>query len=100
MYFKKELHGKMMTRKIGSGILNEIKDLELDNMEPDYMRLKGIKRGHGTSSNLKVMVKSHKMLFDMVNIVRENFMSLGLICFHNHSSILIHDQINKSEHYS
>ena len=65
-----------MTSKIGYGILNEIKDLELDYVEHDYMRIKGHKRSHGTSRNLQGMVKSHMMLFDMVKIVKRNFMQL------------------------
>ena len=69
----------MMTRKIGYGILNEIKELELDSMEHDYVRIKGQKRGHGTSMRLKVVVKSQMMLFDIVKKVKGNFMSLRLV---------------------
>ena len=46
----------MMTRKIGYGILNEIKELELAYMEHNWRRINGHKRGHGTSRNLKVVV--------------------------------------------
>ena len=67
----------MTTRKIGYGILNEIKELELDNTKHDYIRIKGHKRGHGTSRNLKVVVKLHMISFDMVKIVKGIFMSLG-----------------------
>ena len=81
-----------MTCKIGYGILNEIKELGLDYMEHDYMRIKGHKTGHGTSRNLNVIVKSHMMSFDMVKIVRRNFMSLGLVHFYIHSLMLIQDQ--------
>ena len=60
----------MMTHKIGYGTLTEIKELELDYMELDYMRIKGHKRSHGTSRNLKVVVKLHMMLFDKVKRVK------------------------------
>ena len=71
-----------MTRKIGNGILNKIKDLELDHMEYDYMHIKGPKRGHGTSRNLTVIVKSHMMLFNVVKlVVKQNLMSLGFFLF-------------------
>ena len=61
----------MMTRRIDYGNLNEITELELDFLENGYMRIKGHKRGHGTSMNLEVMVKSHMMLFEMVKIVEK-----------------------------
>ena len=64
------------------------------------MRIKGRKGGHATSNNLKVMVKLHMMLFDLLKIVKGNFMSLGLVYFHIHSLMLIHDQVYKTEHYS
>ena len=80
----------MMTRKIGYGILNETKELELDSIEHGYMCIKGQKRAHVTSTNLKLMVQSHMMLFDFFKIVKGNFMSLGLVYFHIHSSMLIH----------
>ena len=89
-----------MTSRTGYGILNQIKELELDYMEHNYMRKKGHKRGHGISRNLKVVVKSHMMLFDMLKIVKENFMSLGLAYFYIHSLKFIHDQINNTEHFS
>ena len=89
-----------MTRKIGYGILNEIKELELDSMKHDYMRTKCHKRGHGTSRNLKVVFKSHLMLFDMVKIVKGNFMSLGPFYFHILSLKLIHGQNNNTKYYS
>ena len=73
-----ELHRKMMTRKIGSGSLNEIREVELDYMEPDYMRIKGHQRDHSFSSNLTVVVKFHMMLFDIVEIVKRKFMSLNM----------------------
>ena len=63
------------------------------------MRIKGHKRGHGTSRNLRVMVKSIMMLFDMAKIVNGIFMSLGFVYFDIHSLMLIHDQINITEHY-
>ena len=68
---QKRVTPKMMTRKIGHGIPNEINKPELDYMEHDYMRIKGHKRCHGTSRNLKVMIKSHMMLFHMVKIVKK-----------------------------
>ena len=89
-----------MTRKIGYGILIEMKDLELSYMGHDYMCIKGHEIDHGTSRNLKVMVKLHMMLFDMVKLVGGNLMSLGLVYFHIHSLMLIHDQTNNTEHYS
>ena len=89
-----------MTRKSGYDILNEFKELESDHNKHGYMRIKGHKRGHGTSRNLKVMVKSHMILYDMVKMIKRNFMSLGLVCFHIHKIMLIHDQIIKTEHYS
>ena len=100
LYYKGELHRNMMTPKVVYGIPNEIKELELDYMEHDCMRIKGHKRDHGTSRNLKLVVKSHMMLFDVVKIVKRNFMSIGLVHFHIHSIMLIHDQINNTEHYS
>ena len=81
MYFKTGLHRKMMTRKIGCGILNEIKELGLVYMEHDYMHIKGQKRGHVTSRNLKVLVNIQLVLFGLVQIVKGNFMSLGLVYF-------------------
>ena len=48
----------MMTYKIGYGILNQIKGLGLDLMEHKYMHLKGHKRDHGTTRNLKVVAES------------------------------------------
>ena len=48
-YFKGELHRKRMARKIGLDILNEIKELEFDYMEHDYMGIRGHRSGHGTS---------------------------------------------------
>ena len=56
-------------------------------MEQDYLRIKGHKRDHGSSRNLKLMLKSHMMLFDMVKIVKANFMPLGHVYFHIHSLI-------------
>ena len=47
----------MITCKIGYGFLNEIKELGLDCMEHDYMHVKGHKRGHGTSRNVKVVAE-------------------------------------------
>ena len=90
----------MMTRKNGYGIPNEIKELELDYMEPDYMGIKGHKRGHVTSRNRKVVVKLRMTLFDIVKIVKRSFMSLGLVYSHIQSIMLMHDQINNTEHYS
>ena len=90
----------MMTRKIGYGFLNEINKLELDCMEHDNMRIEGHKRGHGTFRSLRVMVKLHMMFFDMVKIVKGNFMPLGPVYFHVHSIMLIHIQINITAHYS
>ena len=90
----------MMTRKFGYGISNEIKELGLDYMEHDYVHIKDHKRGHGTSRNLKVVVESQMVLFGIVKIVKEKFMSLGLVYFHIHLLMLIHDQINNREHYS
>ena len=95
LYFKRELHRKLMIREIGYGILNEIKELDLDYMEHGYMRIEGRKRGHATSRNLKVVVKSHMMLFDIFEIVKRNFMSVQLVRCHIHSIWLIHEQINK-----
>ena len=90
----------MMTRKNVYYILHEIKGLELDYMEYDYMRIKGHKRGHGISRKLMLVVKSHLTLYDMIKLVKTNFMSSGLVYFHNHSLLLIHDQINITEHFS
>ena len=64
------------------------------------MRIKGHKRSHGTSRNLRVVVISQMMLFDMVKIIKGNFMSLGLVYFYVQSLLLIHDQINNTEYYS
>ena len=100
MYFKRELHRKMMTRKVGYDILNEIQELELDYMELDCMRIKGQNRGFGTSRNLKLVVKSHMMLFDIVKVIKGNFMSLGLVSFYIHSLMWIHEQIYDTEHSS
>ena len=100
MCFKRELHRKMMTLKTAYGILKEIKELELDYMEHNYMSTKSHKRCHGTSRNLKVMVKSHLMMFDTVKIKKVIFMSLELFYFHIHSLVLMHDQIENTEHYS
>ena len=36
----------------------EIKELRLDYMEHEYMHIKGHRRDHGTSRNLKVMAES------------------------------------------
>ena len=69
-------------------------------MEHDYMCLRGPERGNGPSGSLKLMVKSHMMLFDMVKLVKGTLMSLGFVYFHIHSLMLIHDQINNTEHYS
>ena len=52
------LRRTMMTCKIVSGILDEIKGLGLGYMEHDYMHTKGHKRGHGTSGNLMVVAES------------------------------------------
>ena len=71
----------MKTRKIKYDILNEIKELELGNMEHDYTRISSHERSHGTSRILKVMITSQMMLFDMVKIVMGNFMSLGIVSF-------------------
>ena len=70
-----------MTREIGSGILNEIKELGLDYMEHDYTHIKGHKTVHVTSRNLKVVVKSHMMLFDTVKSLKGGFMSLRFVFF-------------------
>ena len=56
----------MVTRKIGYGILNEIKELDIGRTEHDHMLIKCHKKEHGTSRNLKVMVKLHMMLSDKV----------------------------------
>ena len=98
--FQVRIAPKKETRKIVYGILNEIEELDLDYTEHDYMRIKGHKRGHGVSRNLKAMVKLHMMLFDMITIVKRNFMSIGLVYFHFHSLLLIQDQVNNTEHYS
>ena len=66
LYFKIELHRKMMTRITGYCLLNENKELQLDYMENDYMRIKRHKIGYGTSMNLKVVSKSPMMLFEVV----------------------------------
>ena len=62
------------------------------------MDIKGHKASHVTSRCLKVVVKSHKILFDIVEIVKRNFMSRGLVYCHFHSLKLIHDQVNNKEH--
>ena len=69
-------------------------------MEHSYMHMKGHKRGHGTSKNLKVVAKSQMVLFGIIQIVRGSFMSLGLVQFHIYSPRLIHDQIVITEHCS
>ena len=51
----------MVTREIGYSIVNENKELDLDYVEHDYIRIKGHKIGNGTSRNLKMMVKPHMM---------------------------------------
>ena len=48
----------MKTCKIGYDFPNKIKESGLGYMEHDYMHVKGHKRSHGTSSNLKVMAES------------------------------------------
>ena len=63
------------------------------------MRIKSHKRDQGTSKNIKVMVKSHMMLFDIVEMVERVFASFGLVYFHNKSLILIHDQTKITEHF-
>ena len=85
-----------MTRKVGYGTLNEIGELDLDYMEHDYMSIKGHKRSHGTSRNLKVIVQSHMMLFEMVRIVKE-IMSIRLVFFHKRSLMLIHKQSTNTQ---
>ena len=52
-----------------------MKELEIDYMEDDHVRIKGHKRNHGTYKDLKVVVRSHMMLFELVKIVNGNFMS-------------------------
>ena len=100
MHFKRGLPRKIMTRKISYGILNEIKELELNYMEHHYMSIKGFKRGHGKSSNLKLVVKSHIIPFNMVKLIKRVVRSLGLVYFNFHSLTLILDQINNTEPYS
>ena len=95
----------MLTCKIGQGILKEIKELEIDFMEHDYMRIRGHKRSHGTSRKLKVVVISQKMLFDMVKIVKKKFhvirTCLFPFSFNNEKwSKLINDQNTNIEPYS
>ena len=97
---QKRVAPKMMTCKDGYGILNEIKQLALDNMEQDYMHIKGHKRGQGTSRNLRVVVESQMVLFGIFEILKGNFMSLRLFYFHIHSLSLIHGQRNRTEPYS
>ena len=88
LYFKRELHRKMMTRKNGYGILNDIMELELDYMGLDDTRIKSDRKGHGTSRNLNVVVK----------IVKRNFKTFGPVYFYIHSLMLIRDQKNSTEH--
>ena len=91
---------KRVARKIGYGVPNENKELELDYMEHDYKRKGGHKRSHGTFRKLKVVVQSHMMLFDIFKIVKRTFMSLEIVYFHFHSLLLIQEQISNTEHYS
>ena len=84
LYFKRRLKPRMVTCKTVYGISNEIKGLGLDYMEHDYMHIKSHKRGNGTSRNFKVVVQSQMVLFGVVEIVKGNFMSLGLFYFHIH----------------
>ena len=56
-----------------------MKGLELDYMEHGYVRITDHKRGLGTSRNLKLVVKSHMMLFDTVKMVEGNLVSLRLV---------------------
>ena len=58
------------------------------------MRIKGHKGNPGTTRNPTVMVESRLIFPDMVKVVKRNFLSLGLVCFHIHSILLIHGQIN------
>ena len=90
----------MVTRKIGNGILNDIKELELDYMKHDNMRIRGHKRSHGIFRRFKVMVKSQMMLFNIFEIVKSILMSLRLVYFHIQSLMLRHEQINNTEHFS
>ena len=85
---------------IGYGTLYKTRELESNYMEPDYMGIKSHKRDHGISKNIKVIIKSHMFLLDMVEIVKTNFASFGLVYFYNNSLILIHEQIKNTEHYS
>ena len=90
---------KLRTRKIGFSVEIGIKRLELDYKEHDYVHIEGHKGGHGTSRSLKVVANPHRMLFDIVKLINEKFMSLGLVYFHIHSLLLIHDENNKTEHF-
>ena len=102
-YFKSGLHRKtwkIVTCKIGYGILNEMKELGLDHLKHDYMHIKGHKRGHGTSRNLKVVAESSMVLVGIVEVLKGNFMSLGLVYLHIHSLMFLHGQIINIENYS
>ena len=40
LYFKRELHQKLLTRKTAYDFLEKIKELKIDYMERDFMRKK------------------------------------------------------------
>ena len=86
-----------MTDKIGCGVLIEINELDLDYIEQDYTRMKGQKRGHVRSRSLRVMLKLHMTLSDIIKTVKGNYMLLGLIYFHIHSFLLIYNQVKNTE---
>ena len=88
-----------MTGEKVEDILNEVKELDLDYKSHNYMRIKGHKGNPGTTRNPTVMVESGLISLDMVKVVKRNFMSLGLVCFHLHSILLTLGQINITWHY-
>ena len=71
--------------------LNGINELELEYMEHEYMHMKGHGKAHGTSRNLKVMVKLHMVSVDMIKMVKRNFKSLRLVYLFIQLIMLIHD---------
>ena len=90
----------MITCKIDYDVLIEIEESGIDFKEHDYKHIKGQKRGHGPSRNLKVVAKSQMVLSGIVGLTMGNFMSLGIGYFHIHSILLIHGQNSNIEHYS
>ena len=71
--------------------LNEIKKLEFDFLQHDYMHMKGHGRGPGSFENLEVMVNLHMVSIDLIKFVRRQFMSMRFVYFLIHFLMLMHD---------